>query len=278
MPQTVLFNEFALHVSRIAATASRRLLISSPYITERGTLSILDHIGPELRNSGELLVLTDCSAGNVVAGSLELEALLNLLAAVKRSRLVHIPNLHAKAYANDTGVGLVTSANLTTGGMLRNVELGVLVAGSAAETLVTVLDRLAWDGIDIARTQLHDLASIAAHLPKVRSPRPDRTIETAFSEVLRPTARGQPAERLRPVFARTILDVLKSGPRWAAELEGIVRARHPQLCDDTLHRAVAKKIVWRHEVHWALQELKHRGAIVHLAAKGEKGQWSLPSV
>lgn len=140
MPRTVLFNEFAVHVSRIAATASRRLVISSPYITKRGTSSILDHVGPELCSSGELLVLTDCSAGNVASGSLELTALRNLLAATKRSRLVHIPNLHAKAYANDAGIGLVTSANLTTGGMLRNVELGVLVEGVDAEALVGVLD------------------------------------------------------------------------------------------------------------------------------------------
>lgn len=55
--------------------------------------------------------------------------------------------LHAKILVSDRKRGLVTSANFTTLGMSRNIEVGVTVAGRQAEVLWGLFEQLIRNGV-----------------------------------------------------------------------------------------------------------------------------------
>lgn len=273
----VLSGNNETEIATLIATAEQRLVLCAPFITESGAKLVAKRLSSKLRKEGEMVLLTDCSAVSVQGGSLDLRAILSLLTLVKTSKAIHVPNLHAKVFIADDGRAIVTSANLTEGGMRRNVEIGTLLENpdDVAALLTTILN-IASNGRRLTTTDLETLAELSNDMPRI-AVQPDRTLQRAFSRLLKSVSDSRESQRLRPIFANTILKALKSGPMLARELERRVREQHPELCDDTKYRAIAKKIVWRHEVHWALQELKHDKRVVHMAAKGEPGPWALPS-
>jgi hypothetical protein len=79
---------------------------------------------------------------------------------------------------------------------------------------------------------------------------------------------------IHTVFARTIQYVLTShGPMSTARLHPIIRAIHPDLCDDSVDRVIDGKRFgkkWKHAVRTAQQQLKKRGVVCY-----EDGSWRL---
>jgi phosphatidylserine/phosphatidylglycerophosphate/cardiolipin synthase-like enzyme len=56
---------------------------------------------------------------------MDLDALTDLGKGVAGFRLTHLPSLHAKIYVADRKMAIVTSGNLTEGGLRGNLEYGV---------------------------------------------------------------------------------------------------------------------------------------------------------
>lgn len=71
--------------------------------------------------------MTNLYPDSLIDGSLDIGALVWLCEQVPGTTVRHLRYLHAKAYLADEHTAIVTSANLTNGGLCRNRELGVAI-------------------------------------------------------------------------------------------------------------------------------------------------------
>jgi hypothetical protein len=107
------------------------LLLASPFITG----SVANWIGEQLSNNKsaqklQIFCLTNVRMESVLAGSLDLEGLADLGSAFSNLAIVHLPALHAKVFIADYKLAIVTSGNLTHGGIRGNHEYGVALRGA----------------------------------------------------------------------------------------------------------------------------------------------------
>ncbi len=197
--------------------------------------------------------------------------------------MVHLPRLHAKVYAADGTIAVVTSGNLTEGGLHVNHECGLLV-----------------DNQDMVRTIEAEIAAYASLGGVVDSHTLDRVCELAADaraayQAQTASASRESTRRLRAVlqassdtlvrarlsegpihtvFARTIEYLLRRhGSLTTEQMHPIIHHLHPDLCDDTIDRVIDGKRFgkkWKHAVRTAQQQLKKRGTIALV-----NGAWTL---
>ena len=119
-------------------TCRSRLLVASPYVNE-GFTQVLREISPSVKTT----LVTKTDLRDFAMGSSNLETLCTL--AIQGVRVLSLTGLHAKVYVFDRSRALITSANATWSGLLRNRELGVAVSEPSAVSQVASLV-LDWAG------------------------------------------------------------------------------------------------------------------------------------
>lgn len=112
--------------ARLSSGHVSHLRIITPFLRR----SAIEKLIP--RGLASIRLISRFALRDFLAGSSEIDALDCLLARPASVR--GIQDLHAKVYIVDDRYALVTSANLTTGGLERNLELGV---GGTDERLVS---------------------------------------------------------------------------------------------------------------------------------------------
>ncbi len=262
----------------IVHSATDTLFVVAPYIKQYGVHLLLEH------GSGwRVKVLTNLSLGNVAGNGYDLDALL-LLGERYPITVSSLGKLHAKVYVADEKIALLTSANLTYGGLQGNYEYGVLLRDkrivrelvqdlNAYFELGNVFDRaglmLLQDEVERLKTLQRELQKTpeAQELRKAMSERENRVKE----ELLRNRARGK---SINAVLSETLIYLLRArGALSTAELHPLIQEIHPDICDDTIDRVIngqhfGKK--WKHMVRNAQQHLKSRGTIALI-----EGKWQL---
>ena len=76
--------------------------------------------------------------------------------------------------------------------------------------------------------------------------------------------RAKPGETTHSIFARTILHLLKSEPLSTREMQPIIQAIHPDLCDDSADRVingVRFGKMWKHTIRGSQVYLRRQGRI-----------------
>jgi HKD family nuclease len=103
-------------------SANDRIIMCSPFIKS----DVVSKVLSAKQNLCEMEVLTASNTSNYTRGSSDVAAIKELVEKnyVVRNR----PNLHAKIYIFDKERALVTSSNLTNGGLSRNFEYGILIS------------------------------------------------------------------------------------------------------------------------------------------------------
>jgi hypothetical protein len=204
----------------------------------------------------------------VLAGSLELDGLADLGRRFGQFRLFHMPSLHAKVYVADHKCAIITSGNLTEGGLKGNCEYGVLLRDAAQVTEIRVdfegYSRLgALVSVDEAVTLANDLSRVrglyqATERKVIREAGGlfRRKLLEAHEKVLRFRARGTSTQA---IFCNTIEYLLAKGPLRTTEMHPLIQGLHPDICDDRTDRVIdgvnfGKK--WKHHVRTAQQALK----------------------
>jgi len=114
------------------------LVIVSPFVTKHALQKLSDKIG---KGGRTVKIITTLDPFAVALGALDAAALADQL---KQSRdylsVFHVENLHAKVFLFRSRA-LVGSANFTTGGLVRNLEVSVEVAGKPdIENLRMIVD------------------------------------------------------------------------------------------------------------------------------------------
>lgn len=251
------------------------LLMASPYITCR----VMNWVGDCLsRNASraklQILCLTNLRIDSILSGSLELEGIVQMGRSFPKFSVTHLPSLHAKVFIADDKRAIVTSGNLTDGGLRKNCEYGVAIGAAQ------IVDEIRRDFEGYAQlgapVSIDEISALADELAGARAkyqaesrrliseikPRFKIELRSAADRVLRLRAKS---DTTQGIFRKTILYLLAKRALRTSELNPLIQQIHPDLCDDSIDRVIGgmnfgKK--WKHYVRNAQQALKRDGLIV----------------
>lgn len=117
-PWTETFDQFVGSIQESA-------VITTPFITRHPVERLANQL--RFRQSVQIDLLPSLDENSLANGSVDISALSWLCKEVPHTSVRHLRYLHAKAYVADDHTAIVTSANLTNGGLWRNYELGVSI-------------------------------------------------------------------------------------------------------------------------------------------------------
>ena len=106
---------------KLVRNSKEKIYLSSPFIKENVAKLILDN----KRNNIDCKILTRFTLPNIRGGGLDLSAIKYFQNANFSQK--NISNLHAKIFIFDHQA-IITSSNLTNGGLRNNLEYGVLIS------------------------------------------------------------------------------------------------------------------------------------------------------
>lgn len=269
---SLLSTDWKEALGELVAGARSHLMISSPYVTGDGVEFIMGHRDTSLHS---VTFVTDLSPTNICDGATDPNALASLMSAVPNVILRHLPRLHAKVYVSDTKCAIITSANLTIGGLQRNYEYGLKIPDpTVVASIYHDISRYSELGALVGRDNLQVYCDIADRVRATYQRQRNSVTRSLRSEFEKQLAAAQDQLlRLRladgpmhTVFAKTILYLLaRYGPLSTEQLHPRIKAIHPDLCDDTIDRIIDGKSYgkkWKHAVRSAQQQLKKRGLVI----------------
>ena len=275
MSVTLLARGWRPALAALVESAREDLIVAAPFIKRPEA----EWLASRIEANVSLTVLTNVNATSAQDESLDLSALL-LFASRPLSTVTTLPRLHAKVFVADERAAIVTSANLTAGGLNYNYEYGVrlddpLAVRSARNDLLAYKQV----GNTLEVSQIDRLDEFGRALRDERR-RAERTVSPegrrAFNRVLRETERtfleAQVGLRsANAVFSEAILYTLRDGPLTTVEMQPRVQALlPPELCDDTRELVINGERfgkAWKHTLRNAQQQLKRRGTIEYLTAE-----------
>ena len=285
-PWATAFDEFAASIQETA-------IIAAPYITRQPVERLAGKLSAR-RRSVRLDVLTNLQADSLIDGSLDIGALAWLCQRIPGTTVRHLRYLHAKAYVADGHTAIVTSSNLTSGGLLRNRELGVAI--TEPDEVKDIADDLReYGNLGVlvppdALSELYGMTQqaqrskatvdkavpndVRAEYDAIRNSMNERLVE------LRTTGEAfvtDPKAAITAQFADAIGYVLRrQGPMRTIDTYPLVQILKPELCaDDTdiILNGMNFGRNWKRAMRNAQTHLKNRGVIVHEG--GRNGLWRL---
>ncbi len=255
------------------------LFIATPYIKDYGVKTVINHMVPSHIN-----LLTNLEISNITSSNVDISAILKLW-DINDVHISSLGKLHAKVYIADGETALVTSANLTRGGLCDNYEYGIILRDkkvvhdlqvdmSLYFELGNQMDKLFLERVrkDVKELQILQKTlddSIEIHL--LRKKIAEKT-DNLQEKIL--TNRLKEGKTINSIFSQTIIYLLKKwGPLSTLEIHPLIQQIHPDICDDHIDRIIngqhfGKK--WKHLVRDAQQYLKYNKSIVL-----SNGKWML---
>jgi phosphatidylserine/phosphatidylglycerophosphate/cardiolipin synthase-like enzyme len=99
--------------------SQKNIKISSPYISKEICKNIFKHKNSQTK----IQLITDFKINNLINNSLDILALEEFI--INNSLVKSYPSLHAKIYIFDDEKFVISSSNLTFGGLVKNFEYGI---------------------------------------------------------------------------------------------------------------------------------------------------------
>jgi len=279
----LIHRDFRTRLAALIAAARNDLLICSPYIGREGVDLFLSNTPACLRQTGRVAVLTDLSPINICQAATDVQAVAALRQCASLAVVRHLPRVHAKVYVADSTCAIITSANLTTGGLFRNYEYGIEIADVEAVArvrseienygelggLVTDDDLLAF--CKVAGKMRESFQAFQRSVKRKLRQQFMRNLRQAEDKLIRIRLKEG---ALHTVFEKTIRYLLQTrGEMPTTTLHPLIESIHPDLCDNTVDRVIDGKRFgkkWKHAVRSAQQQLKRKGAVEY-----RDGIWSL---
>ncbi len=104
---------------KLVSDSKLSIKITSPYIKE----NVCDEMLLAKKESSKLEIVTSFKIANIHSGSLDIEALQKIIN--KKGLVKNLSKLHSKIYLFDDKQVIISSGNLTNGGLLNNFEYGI---------------------------------------------------------------------------------------------------------------------------------------------------------
>ncbi|MCC6299040.1 MAG: phospholipase D family protein [Anaerolineales bacterium] len=266
-PQITAFNE-------LINSINARCTICSPYITFAPVKMLLQAIAEKKSEKDvQVDVITDISLRTLVQGATEISALLYLYENHPKVSITYLPRIHAKVYIANESSAIVTSANFTDGGLLRNFEYGVKISDKnivrkicddvrefeklGASVTVEQLKEIEKQVGQIKNTIKEEQKSIRRKI-KLESKKLERVAE---DNLIRVRVKNK---SVNAIFSETVLYFLSQKPMSTQELHLRIKDIHSDLCDDTVDRIIDGKHygkLWKHQVRNAQVTLRKAGLI-----------------
>jgi phosphatidylserine/phosphatidylglycerophosphate/cardiolipin synthase-like enzyme len=254
-------NEFL----ELVSNSRTSIKITSPFVKE----NICSEIFKAKSRSSTFELITTFKLMNVYTGSLDLSA-LELI--ISNSGVVkNHSKLHSKIYLFDDEKAVITSGNLTTGGLLRNYEYGILIEDESTVTTISddfsALSNHENTGV-LKRSDINTVRAILANIPKTETIKlPSYKFETPedFFDVIE-----APTEAISATLSGWKLDVFNCLNSFANQefsltraynFEGLLRKKHPN----------NTKI--KDKIRQQLQELRDSGLIEFLGRGRYRKLW-----
>lgn len=281
--ENLLSQKWYNHLKDILRRCESDLTISSPYVSEVGIKFLLDNISGGFKEKGRIFFLTDLSPVNIYQKATNPSALFTLMNNCSEVRLTHLPRLHAKVYISDTSSAIVTSGNLTAGGLYRNFEYGIEI--NKDEDVLKIKDDIDSYSLLGGKVTIDDISSYCLILEELnvtlieKENSTSQKVKEQFHTVFRKAQQKLIQLRLsegatHTVFEKTILYVLKKhGSMPTKQLHDYIEQIHPDLCDASVDRIIDGKRYgkkWKHAVRTAQQHLKKKNIV-----KLDNGLWHL---
>jgi hypothetical protein len=152
---------------KLVQHSKESIKITSPFVKYDVCNELIHKKNPSV----ELQLITAFKLPNVLSGSLDIQALTHIID--NNGNVRSFPSLHAKIYLFDDVKAVISSGNLTTGGLLRNFEYGVFVEEEIlVKQIVEDFHRLRNDERtgDITKADLQTANKILEALPAKKSP------------------------------------------------------------------------------------------------------------
>ena len=131
------------------------------------------------RNGSKIELITCFKFGNVYSNALDISALEHIL--YNNGIVKNFPKLHSKMYIFDDEKAIITSGNLTTGGLVKNFEYGILLwERSIIDEVVSDFNSLKKNDRtgNITRPILETAKDILHKIPKPKNAIPTIDIES----------------------------------------------------------------------------------------------------
>ena len=122
---------------------AKRIRVISPYVTEYG----VDFILKNANKNADIELITELSVSGIMGSSQSPKCLERLYTNPKAEIYYYTSNLHSKLYILDDDV-YVTSANLTKGGLVSNMETGLTVNSYLEDKISSGLSRRLRDEVN----------------------------------------------------------------------------------------------------------------------------------
>jgi len=282
----VLCRNWSHQLNTLLHEAKQNIILCTPFITQSGVNLIADALTSSSHNkSVSTTIITNISLRAVINGATEPAAVRNLAKQTNSDHIHHVPGLHAKIYIIDNHHAIITSGNLTAGGLIRNYEYGLEIDDPNIITNIRK-DILAYArlGATMNDETLDKLTKLTHAVKKAAQVKLDSATSKAClayenavtqteNHLLRQRVAGKP---IHTIFAQTIEYILKkSGPLPTTQIHQQIAEIHPDLCDNAIDRVIdgihfGKK--WKHAVRTAQQSLKKQNKITL-----NNGLWLIPS-
>ena len=228
----------------LIASAERRLYLVAPFIS-RPPLEQIAEILQRRQQPPAVQILTRFHASSLSSGSLDAAALAQFADSLPATLVLSQPHLHAKIYLADEHAAIITSANLTQGGLKRNWEYSVwLEEPTTLRQVRADIDAATANATAFPREFLHDIAAAQTDAPPARQTAHNEEIADLLSQINPQTRQIEPPdEKVSPIFAESIVIFLaEKGPLRTTEIYPLIKAKHPEYCDDN-------QIAWTHGGH-----------------------------
>jgi len=260
-------------VEEVVRRAGSSLLVASPFISAEQARWLLG-IVRRGKACAAVRTLTSISEQSVAQGALEIEALEELAAGSPNNEVVNLPRLHAKVYVADSDMAIVTSANLTRGGLEGNYEYGVAIQSRQVVSRIrNDIEAYARVGNCLSLNELERLCNLGRQLRKAHrrmarsSEGPtSRRFQRLLREMRQPILEAQVGARsANSVFSEAIRFVLKDRPLTTQQMHPRIRELLPDLCDDREELIINGQRFgkrWKHAARNAQQSLKKAGVIL----------------
>jgi hypothetical protein len=145
----------------LVSKSRKSIKITSPFVKE----NICNDLLSRKKKDTQLELITSFKLMNIYSGSLDLSGLESIIKS--NGTVKNFPKLHSKIYLFDDEKVIVSSGNLTNGGLLQNFEYGIFTTNpELVSTVVKDFSRLASDE-STGKVKLEDIEAVRKILIKI---------------------------------------------------------------------------------------------------------------
>jgi len=236
-------------------------------------------ISKDFKQKGFLRIITNLSSRNIKQRATNPFSFEKIYEKVNLFQLFHLPNLHAKVYIRDNKEAIITSGNLTAGGLYKNFEYGISINDNeCVKNIKNDITDYGNLGTLLDKNSIQLLCNQFGHIYDKNGIVRDNDVVAVEKNLLQiklnNTSTNSVEEAINSIFSKTIYYLLKkNGPLKITEIHNYIQSIHPDLCgnEDRICRGVNYGLLWKHQVRTALVALNRQNKVEHLGKRN--GLW-----